>query len=183
MLVSLGKIRVWFGEGILSVLSLNLLYELMPYEASENRVSLELYVKGHVGSAAHRTLFLKMIHLTHALLHTQTLSLLSPLTPLGRTIFFSCADALVISSFRCPVYLWVTGITSSSCPALIFCHPALPNIWSPPLNNCSKVIDCAYASFFCGAIYVSPANVPKILSLLLKYFSMLICYCLIFTST
>jgi len=104
---------------------------------------------GYVGSAAHGTLFLKMIHLAHVLLHTQTLSLLSPQTLLGRMVF--CPHDLIFSvsclSLGNRYYLF-----TAFSPALILCHPAHPNIQSPSLNNCSKMIVCAYVSFLCGLI-------------------------------
>lgn len=106
--------------------------------------------KGYVGSVAHGTLFLKMIHLTHALLHTQTLSLLSPQTLLGRMIF------LQLCRYPHDLFFSVSCLSLGNrhhlftpfSSALILCHPAFPNIQSPSLNNCSKVIDCAYTSFF-----------------------------------
>lgn len=91
--------------------------------------------KGYVGSAAHGTLFLNMIHLAHALLHIQTLSLLSPQTLLGRRIFCGCVDTLMISSFRCPVYLWVTGITSSLHSPLLWFYATRLFLISSPLHE------------------------------------------------
>lgn len=115
---------------------------------------LSFVSKGYVGSAAHGTLLLKMIHLIHALLHTQALSLLSPQTLLCRMIFCSCLDTLMISSFSVsplsPGNRHHLFIPSS--PAPILCYPALPNSQSPSLSSGIKVIDCAYASFLCGHI-------------------------------
>lgn len=58
-------------------------------------------------------LFLSMIHLPQALLHTQPLSLLLPQALLGMMIFCGCVDTFMIFSFWCSVYLYETGITSS----------------------------------------------------------------------
>lgn len=65
-------------------------------------------------------LFLSMIHLPQALLHSQLLSLILPQALLGMMIFCGCVDTFVISSFWCPVYLCETGITSSLCSSLLW---------------------------------------------------------------
>lgn len=117
---------------------------------------LSFMSKGYVGSAAHGTLLLKMIHPIPALLHTQALSLLSPQTLLCRRIFCSCLDTLMISSFSWSLSFSVSPLSLGnrhhlfvpSSPALILCHPDLPNSQSPSLTSGIKVIDCEYASFF-----------------------------------
>lgn len=110
--------------------------------------------KGYVGSAAHRTPLLKMIHLVHALLHTRALSLLSPQTLLCRMVCCSCLNTLMSSSFAVsPLSLGSRHhLFTPPSSALILCHPALPNSQSPSLSSGIKVIDCACASFFCGHI-------------------------------
>lgn len=132
-----------FRQVILSVVPLNLLYELTPYETSENRVSLELYVQGlrwfccsrdfendssHSGTPTHTGTFPALTTNTAWQLHRY---------PHDRFFSVSC------SSLGSRHHLF-----APSSPALILCHPAPPNTRSPSLNNCSKVADCAYASFF-----------------------------------
>lgn len=143
-----------FRRVILSVLPLNLLYELIPYETSENQVSLELYIQGLRWFCCSRD-SISENDSSHSCTptHTDTFPALTANTAwqddflqLFRYIndFFFSVSCLSLGNRH--------HLFTPFSPALILCHPSLPNIRSHSLNNCSKVTDCSYVSFFCGTI-------------------------------
>lgn len=131
-----------FRKVILSVL--NLLCELIPYETSENRVSLELHVQGlcwfccsrdsishndssHSCSPTHRGTFPTLTTSTawqDDFLH---------LCRYPHDLFF-LASCLSLGNRH--------HLSTASSPALILSHPALPNTQPPSLNICFKGTDC-----------------------------------------
>lgn len=148
---------------ILSVLPLNLLHELIPCETSINWVS-------HSWALCPRaTLVLLLtglhfwkwfISFMHSYTHRHFPCSHHKHSSAG---WFSAAASMPSGSPLFSVSPLSLGnrhhLFLPLSPALILCHPSLPNSQSPSLSSGIKVIDCAYASFF----KVLPTNVPKIL--------------------